>query len=190
MRKFLFVTAVISCFCAPAIASDTIYTSRSAFEAALGAFQVETFTGNVLHLAGLSFVSSAGSMGSNVFNDRVVNGGDSTTWTFGAPTFGFGGDWDLTPGGAGQGIEFFKDSTTLVTSQVPKSYSGQFWGFISTTSFTTLRYDGGTQGGFAETHNMDNLTISAVPEPETYAMLMAGLGLLGTVVRRRKSSQA
>ena len=29
-----------------------------------------------------------------------------------------------------------------------------------------------------------------VPEPETYAMLMAGLGLMGAVARRRKSKQA
>ena len=29
-----------------------------------------------------------------------------------------------------------------------------------------------------------------VPEPETYAMLMAGLGLMGVIARRRKSSQA
>jgi hypothetical protein len=29
--------------------------------------------------------------------------------------------------------------------------------------------------------------VSAVPEPETYAMLLAGLGLMGAVVRRRKA---
>jgi hypothetical protein len=29
---------------------------------------------------------------------------------------------------------------------------------------------------------------SSVPEPETYAMLLAGLGILGTVVRRRSNS--
>lgn len=34
----------------------------------------------------------------------------------------------------------------------------------------------------------DNFTISAVPEPETYAMLLAGLGLLGFMARRRKES--
>jgi hypothetical protein len=32
--------------------------------------------------------------------------------------------------------------------------------------------------------------ISAVPEPQTYAMLLAGLGLIGTIARRRKSKQA
>jgi hypothetical protein len=42
--------------------------------------------------------------------------------------------------------------------------------------------DGGTS--FA----MDNLIISHVPEPETYAMLLAGLGLLGAIIRRRQNS--
>ncbi len=32
------------------------------------------------------------------------------------------------------------------------------------------------------------LTVSAVPEPETYAMMLAGLGALGWVARRRKSA--
>ena len=30
--------------------------------------------------------------------------------------------------------------------------------------------------------------VSAVPEPETYAMLLAGLGLIGVAARRRKSA--
>ncbi|MFZ4479285.1 MAG: PEP-CTERM sorting domain-containing protein [Rhodoferax sp.] len=35
-----------------------------------------------------------------------------------------------------------------------------------------------------------NATVAAVPEPETYAMLLAGLGLLGAVARRKKNRQA
>ncbi|HCX81213.1 MAG TPA: hypothetical protein DHV01_06365 [Rhodoferax sp.] len=29
--------------------------------------------------------------------------------------------------------------------------------------------------------------VTAVPEPETYSMLLAGLGLIGTVARRRSA---
>jgi len=33
-------------------------------------------------------------------------------------------------------------------------------------------------------------TVGAVPEPETYAMMLVGLGLMGFVARRRKENQA
>jgi len=32
--------------------------------------------------------------------------------------------------------------------------------------------------------------VAAVPEPETYAMMLAGLGLLGYMARRRKQQAA
>jgi hypothetical protein len=33
-------------------------------------------------------------------------------------------------------------------------------------------------------------SVTPVPEPESYAMLLAGLGLMGAVVRRRKNAPA
>ncbi len=56
-------------------------------------------------------------------------------------------------------------------------------------------YSGGDSGFFmlhlkGHVDNSDSgdyhVTVSAVPEPETYAMLLAGLGLVGAVTRRRK----
>ena len=38
----------------------------------------------------------------------------------------------------------------------------------------------------ARTTSAGQWTVTAVPEPETYAMLLAGLGLIGAVARRRK----
>lgn len=35
-----------------------------------------------------------------------------------------------------------------------------------------------------------NVVVAAVPEPETYAMMLAGLGLVGAVARRRKQAGA
>jgi len=35
---------------------------------------------------------------------------------------------------------------------------------------------------------LDNVSISAVPEPETYAMLLVGLGLIGFSGRRNKKA--
>jgi hypothetical protein len=38
--------------------------------------------------------------------------------------------------------------------------------------------------------SVDNISVSAVPEPETYAMMLAGLGLVGVAARRRKQKSA
>jgi hypothetical protein len=32
-----------------------------------------------------------------------------------------------------------------------------------------------------------NLHVAAIPEPETYALMLAGLGLVGWMARRRKA---
>ncbi len=34
-------------------------------------------------------------------------------------------------------------------------------------------------------HQFDNINVAAVPEPETYALFLAGLGLVGMIARRR-----
>ncbi|HOY88023.1 MAG TPA: PEP-CTERM sorting domain-containing protein [Methylotenera sp.] len=73
---------------------------------------------------------------------------------------------------------------------VTDNFKGQFGSSPSTASyaFTYTGYSGFTfasaEGG--EPAYLRITTIAAVPEPETYAMLLMGLGLIGFMVRRRK----
>ena len=48
----------------------------------------------------------------------------------------------------------------------------------------------GSNGNYLYDSTRLTATIAAVPEPETYAMLLAGLGLMGGIARRRKAKQA
>ena len=48
----------------------------------------------------------------------------------------------------------------------------------------------GSNGNYYCDSTRLDATITAVPEPETYAMLLAGLGLVGAIARRRKGAQA
>ena len=50
--------------------------------------------------------------------------------------------------------------------------------------------DGGPATSLAFDASTGSFTVSAVPEPESYALLLAGLGLIAAVVRRRKARQA
>jgi hypothetical protein len=73
---------------------------------------------------------------------------------------------------------------------------------LSTTPWTpySLTFTPTASGNFSLSFNnaggdnvgalLDNVSVQAVPEPESYALLLAGLGLMGTIARRRKASVA
>lgn len=65
------------------------------------------------------------------------------------------------------------NNTNLLSLSHDGSLSGLH--YLNVTGVTT-----GTEGGV-----YSGAIAAAVPEPETYAMLLAGLGLMGAVVRRR-----
>ncbi len=82
----------------------------------------------------------------------------------------------------------------------PNSYSGtsHFAGFritgdILKDDFTisgTTYFDGGQQTGDSNRLEFAFAQVSQVPEPETYTLMLAGLGLMGAIYSRRKAKQA
>lgn len=114
------------------------------------------------------------------------------------PTFTPDGlDVAIGPGGtqSGYSFEFRAEFTPAVnTTNNPRTWTANrsIGAFLDPTggsgpdAFALIQLTGGT-----ETIGGQNISsgfyIAAVPEPETYAILLAGLGLVGYLVRRRRT---
>jgi hypothetical protein len=77
------------------------------------------------------------------------------------------------------------------------TYGSRFGGFVSRTSdvFTvtsgvqyTLTFTGVFSGD--RTSFIDNVALTSVPEPSTWAMMLAGFGMMGFALRRRRLAAA
>ncbi len=125
------------------------------------------------NLVKITFASPVKGFG---FNNSVLNLGSPFVW----PTSGNAALTLTTDNGDTLLFQSPISSIFGLTSVAPIAFSG----LISNTAFTSVTLSGTTAIGLQIT----DFTVAAVPEPETYAMLFAGLGLVGFVVRRKNSS--
>ncbi|WP_338758451.1 FxDxF family PEP-CTERM protein [Massilia sp. METH4] len=155
---------------------------KFAVASVLAAASMSAFADNQNLTASLDAATEFDSVGT-LFAD---NGADVLTFGGLAP-----GLYDIVITVSGQQLNFNAAATTLngVTGAYDASVGKfKFLGFEATASSPfVLNLAGWTTG--AKAVYSGELTVSAVPEPSTYGMLLGGLGIMGFLARR-KSKQA
>ena len=104
-----------------------------------------------------------------------------TSFTFALPVSGAA--FNFVTDSRSSTFTAFLGDTQVETFSAVTNYDGNFYGFEN-ISFDSIRIN--TQST-RPAYILDNLQTQAVPEPETYALMLAGLGALGFVARRRNS---
>lgn len=148
---------------------------------------IGSFTGDITIASGAS-INPGNSPGTLTFNGDFHSSGNLNFEIAGTGTglydvLAINGNADFTGGNV---LFSFIDGF--------QASAGNHWDFLLADSITgwdslTVSFNGLNAGlgtHFTFDSSGAHLTITPVPEPETYAMLLAGLGLLGFVARRRK----
>ncbi len=106
--------------------------------------------------------------------------------------------FDLTAlGGGSQNFSAsLFDGSTLLGSLISTATAGQPFStyslnFFATSASTNLVFNVtpfGTGAGDSIDPILDNVSVSAAPEPATWAMMILGFGLIGSALRRRRTA--
>lgn len=194
------VTGLVLASAGAAQAAVTGYTSQSAFNAAVGAqMYLLDFNGlssglsSGLFSGQVDFGSPEASDPSQVIfgSNAMTDAGSTTASNFVGPVGGsfLGGPVQafrllFSSSGSPQTVELYRSDSSLIGSAI--SSPGGFFGIVSDEAFASFVIRNGvfTSGG-NDRYFIDDFAVHAVPEPGTWALMLAGLGLLGFAARRR-----
>jgi hypothetical protein len=201
MKKLTILFVLFFTFATQANAAITTFNSEASWLAAVGPGSVLEDFNNASLAAPLTSITggtfpAAGSYafaGQQVFH-AVASSTNVITFNFSTAISGLGGLWDLAgPGGPGTNLtlNLVGGGTEVFTDYFSNTLAGTFRGFVASSAFNSMTLRMGTEC-CVETFELENLRMSPVnpvPEPETYAMLLIGLGLIGFITYRKKNNK-
>lgn len=151
------------------------------FWTATTTFSLPSSSGVTLNFS--SFI--ADDRGVILLNNNVVG-----SWGINSPGIGL---MQLTNGGPTTSFNFSSNSSTAGSGSV----SSGFVSGVNTLQFVVNNTNAGISGATDNGGPYDTwlsvqgtVAVTPVPEPESYAMLLAGLGLIGVVSRRRTTAKS
>lgn len=118
------------------------------------------------------------------FNDGTITQTFATT--AGASyllTFLYGNNPGGAPRSANVSVGDFAGTITSTSGLTYNSFSQLFTATGSSTTLTFASFGGSGNAGIA----LDNVSVTAVPEPATWGMMILGFGLIGAAARRRQN---
>jgi len=195
------VAAMLLCGAVSASAQITVYTDRSAFLAAAGGYGVDSYDDLDIDLyesplarnaGAYSYTASApgglygagsgsdGWLSTNVDTDGIVFSNFAPGVTgFGGYFFGSDVLGGFVPGGT---LLLSATNGATLNYTLNNATTSRFLGFVSSAPLGSVTLSSG--GDYWVTANDVTLALP-VPEPETYAMMLMGLGVMGWMRRRR-----
>jgi hypothetical protein len=191
---------------ASASAAQTLYTTRAAFDAAAGnGLALESFetqrngqtvsyppvsvseTGDsfnlIVHTSNNATFTKATTLGSHSIWFIDGTGGSRATFTFATPITAFGLDTAFSQARTATFSGGVSGSLALAAN------TASFFGVISDTPFTSVVVEvsgSGVNVGF-DALAYGTAATAGVPEPGTWALMIAGFGLLGAAMRSHKA---
>jgi hypothetical protein len=158
-------------------ANPTSVTGHMIFDASLPISP--TGYDNVFSIGAIPNVANASIFGINVdginlkFGDAGIQGGPAVQYH----------------NGVYNGFFFVNDFNSPNGTQLEFSLQGGTFSLYRTSDYRNL-FTGFLYVGANGLTNVQSFTPAPVPEPETYSLLLAGLGLMGFMARRRKQNEA
>ena len=197
------ILAAMLCAAASSQAAITVYTSQADFLSATSAPGYDNYDDLTVDLYDETIDRTAGSYTYQAYavGGLYGAGGGTDHWlstnqrlspivfqNFSTGVSAFGGNFFGSDIGgqyvSGGNLVLTADDGSTLTYALNNTTVDSFLGFVSDSALTSVTL--GTDGAGIYWPTANNVVL-AVPEPATYGMLLAGLGFVGAMARRRRS---